>query len=74
MKRLPNGDFIFGWQKRYGGNMNLVQTSNDGTHLSDGHVWSNGPKDNPEKWLETNSTSYSIVNFQGMVLKPKVSH
>ena len=41
-------------------------TTNDGTQLLNGRVGPNGPKDNPNNWLDKNSTSYSIQNFKGM--------
>ena len=66
IKRLPDGNFIFAWQKEHGEDIYLVLTSNDGIPLSNGRVRANDQMENPDIWLDKNSKSHSIDNFQGM--------
>ena len=66
-KVRPDGTFIFIWKNLVGdGTRYMVLTTNDGQHKADAQNEDDVNVNNPATWLNINSTSYTIANFEGM--------
>ena len=62
-----DGTFIFKWKNLVGGKIrHMVLTTNDGQHIADAQNRIEVIANNPDTWLDINSTTYTIANFRGI--------